>query len=1249
MLRAISLNPNGLASRQHRSEIFGSVRALFPDLVLWEETGSAEKDTQAWSRELGEETYQSVWSPGQHHWGVGLSLRRSSVTLKELLFVDDMGRALMARVSTVDYGDLLVVVAYNPPAGRWEYHEAERREFIEHGIPWHYVQDSGLPVLMAGDWNCVESAEDKQGAPFVMTATAVQMVSMAAQLDLVDPWRRVGDPQGQWWTHAQTVSGGNKSLDRKDRFYLSASLAEAAVAVKHHVCTSDHAVVELLLQPVDVPTGPGLWKLNATILTPNRVELVRQMLDDFRSDPRFESDTSAWWDAWKERLVTYLRTQSKLEADARRLRARVAKARLIQATRVLASTPEDPTALQEFNEAHGDLQELERYAVQGARLRSRARWLRHGERPSAAYFRALAYRRKRQFFKLVHEANNGTIGHLLDKVHRYYSELYSLRRPMQHKVVRLMNHLRSVQRVLSHDELERPLTAEELQGALEQMASDKAPGVDGLTVNLYKACPFLLEPLIKVWRDALAAGQLPDSMRVGVVSLLFKNKGDPASLDNWRPITLLCTDYKIIAKALALRLAEVIKQLVGPNQTGFIGGRYILTNVLEAQLALGMCKTSGTLAAFTFYDFEKAYDRLGLDFLLNVLEAVGLEVQFRSMVAVLIANAVVHVLVNGFLTAAINILSGVRQGCPIAPLLFALATEALRLALELCRDIGLQVRNVHLHASMYADDLTTYNGSAGAFQRSHQIVLDFCEASCMRLNLGKCRALVVGRGGDNRAALEAALQQVGITLMGDDDSERLLGSVVGRHTELAHAFHQALEKMQERCTQLSRSGLTVFGRALAANALCTSKILYTAQVSYLPTSTLERVWSLTNRFVDGKACFRSRVRYNYRYYPLKQGGLGLVDVRSLIPASQAMWVVRFLTTQERHAPWRALFLEAVVDAAAAVGCKEPFLHWPVVQEPRDFISSVLYWWKRLGPSLDPGARSPFPKLGRRSYHKPSGRFRYTTPPLDQYNPGRMHAVRLRGCPLAEVSTNLLYHALLQRSLPMVPQQGPSWLVRAWVWLHAPSSVVPTTTRQFLWRLWHRKLYFGEKRGAEQVPCSFAGLEGASCTAYMSVAHLTSECPTVALCLAYFERCWFEWCGTRTTRDHIQEFTAPDDCRSRDQWRWSLALLLHMLWRSRCCGHLAVPRKKVTAMVVIKAWQGELALQLRLAFLGRSFPDLWRVRGGWARMVDDRVRVQISWPPVSDEIRHQHERASALRSIPLVVESDLLHSVVALGN
>src|SRR5262249_52889179 len=155
----------------------------------------------------------------------------------------------------------------------------------------------------------------------------------------------------------------------------------------------------------------------------------------------------------------------------------------------------------------------------------------------------------------------------------------------------------------------------------------------------------------------------------------------------------------------------------------------ILTNVLEAQLALRMCSSSATLAAITFYDFEKAYDRLGLDFLRQLLQAVGLEVQFRSMVTVLIAQAVVHVLVNGFLTAAINVLSGVRQGCPIAPLLFALATEALRLALQLSRDIGVKVREVAVHASMYADDLTTFNGSAEAFECSHQIILDFCDAS----------------------------------------------------------------------------------------------------------------------------------------------------------------------------------------------------------------------------------------------------------------------------------------------------------------------------------------------------------------------------------------------------------------------------------------------------------------------------------------------------------------------------------------
>ncbi len=82
---------------------------------------------------------------------------------------------------------------------------------------------------------------------------------------------------------------------------------------------------------------------------------------------------------------------------------------------------------------------------------------------------------------------------------------------------------------------------EELRAALGKMASNKSPGIDGLTVNLYKACPFLLEPLLEVWQASVRAGQLPFFTRTGVVCLLHK-KGDPAQLTNWRPITFPRTD-----------------------------------------------------------------------------------------------------------------------------------------------------------------------------------------------------------------------------------------------------------------------------------------------------------------------------------------------------------------------------------------------------------------------------------------------------------------------------------------------------------------------------------------------------------------------------------------------------------------------------------------------------------------------------------------------------------------------------------
>ena len=99
---------------------------------------------------------------------------------------------------------------------------------------------------------------------------------------------------------------------------------------------------------------------------------------------------------------------------------------------------------------------------------------------------------------------------------------------------------------------------DELYNALQSLESGKTPGIDGLPVDFYKSFWATIgEDLLSVLQSSLAKGQLPQSCRRAVLTLLPK-KGDLQDIRQWRPIALLTADYKIVSKALALRLKEVM-------------------------------------------------------------------------------------------------------------------------------------------------------------------------------------------------------------------------------------------------------------------------------------------------------------------------------------------------------------------------------------------------------------------------------------------------------------------------------------------------------------------------------------------------------------------------------------------------------------------------------------------------------------------------------------------------------------------
>jgi hypothetical protein len=117
------------------------------------------------------------------------------------------------------------------------------------------------------------------------------------------------------------------------------------------------------------------------------------------------------------------------------------------------------------------------------------------------------------------------------------------------------------------------------------MPKDKAPGCDGIPTKFFQEFMNEISPtLLQAFRAMLRNGETSELINKGLIALIPKY-GDHAKLGNWRPITLLGSLYKILAKTLARRLQAFLPSVIRPSQTDFVEGRSILHNTFLAQEA----------------------------------------------------------------------------------------------------------------------------------------------------------------------------------------------------------------------------------------------------------------------------------------------------------------------------------------------------------------------------------------------------------------------------------------------------------------------------------------------------------------------------------------------------------------------------------------------------------------------------------------------------------------------------------------
>ena len=304
------------------------------------------------------------------------------------------------------------------------------------------------------------------------------------------------------------------------------------------------------------------------------------------------------------------------------------------------------------------------------------------EKPSK-YF--LSAERQQHNNNLIKELKNtedvvvSELSQMLEVVTNYYEDLFSSVGTNNFHMQKILD---TVSTYYFEDDviqdMEKNINELELFQALNDMAKEKAPGLDGLTVEFYLTFWHVIKnDFVDLVNYCYKKGSLPNSMNKALIRLIFKNKGERCQLKNWRPISLLNVDYKIISKVLTKRLRKLMPNLINEDQTCGVNGRSIQDNLMVLRYVIDYATLYNKEAAIISIDQEKAFDRIEWCYLFSIMKKMGVPPGLIQWITILYNNPMFTVNVNNFFTKSSKATRGIRQGCPLSPLLYSMCVEGL--------------------------------------------------------------------------------------------------------------------------------------------------------------------------------------------------------------------------------------------------------------------------------------------------------------------------------------------------------------------------------------------------------------------------------------------------------------------------------------------------------------------------------------------------------------------------------------------
>ena len=912
--KMMSFNVRGIQAEKKRNSIFRYIKRKQIDICLLQETHSTLRDENNWKHLWGGDIY---FSHGASNARGVMILIKSDLDFKLLDIEKDQEGRYLKISCNIQGTQFKVINLYAPNT------EGARLNFFK-SMKKKLDRDNDLyqKLIIGGDFNIVRDINmDKRGGNTNLSANWQKINKTLEDIqegnELQDIWR-IKNPDKKRYTWKQNTP---KIFCRLDYWLLSTSLndfvedADILPSIK-----SDHSPITLNLKTFENKKGRGYWKLNNTFLEEeNYVKSINDLILKLREDEFLFTDKRVLWEYMKFKIREFSIKYGKEKAKTRRdneteyeNKLKKIEENLDKCTDLIEKEQLENQKIDIVNQ----LKEIDQYKTEGLILRSRCESYEKGEK-SNGYFLRLASRNKIKttMNKLLRE--DGTVTtrqeEILEMQMKFYKNLYSKHesKSKQEK----QNYLKPTKtNRLSEDEkqqCEGLITTDELLKSIKSFKKKKAPGNDGLTAEFYqKFSGLIVQPLRESMNASYTLGKLSTSQRQAVITLLDKGK-DRQLIKNWRPISMLNVDYKIVTKSIAERIKKHLPTLIHNNQVGYVKGRQITNNIRTISDIFFYTKSKNIPGILINIDFEKAFDSVDWDFLKEVLKKFNFGNSLIKWIDVFYTDVSSCVINNGLTSEYFSLGRGVRQGDPLSPYIFILVVEILASNIRQDEKIkGIQIGNHQIKVLQYADDTSGIVSDTNSAKQFLKIVETFGTYSGLKLNKSKTEAAWLG------SLRNQTLTPLGISW--PKNPLRILGVYISYDDNACNKnnFEDRLQKCRQILDSWKSRNLSLLGKTLIIKTFIMSQFLFTTSAIEIPDKyigSLEN--SLYEFFWSGR---KPKLKRNSLTQTFECGGVNMPDIKYMIKANKIKWVQKYQYSEEHF--WKNCFRSVLKDCNIEIDC-----------------------------------------------------------------------------------------------------------------------------------------------------------------------------------------------------------------------------------------------------------------------------------------------------------------------------------------